>query len=266
MTAKTYDVKPCPQCDREIRKRAKLCGRCYGRNTPQARDKHPLCGAKRKNGEPCRNWAGVRTSHPGIGCCWLHGGNSPSGEKAALALEVKRRMVTLAEPLSEQDASPHRVLANLMRMAGGNVEWLDAEIRKLEDLGTADAAAKLALYTQEREMTARVAKLASEAGVEQVEANLKQAQAVMMPEMVKTAAEQAGLNDKQVNALGVGLRKLAFEARGDSAGADAEAARLADLREQIDAEQEQRIADAARVEAERLSGLTLPLAEWLPEV
>lgn len=37
----------------------------------------PLCGAKKKNGEPCRNPAGFKTDHVGEGRCFLHGGRMP---------------------------------------------------------------------------------------------------------------------------------------------------------------------------------------------
>ena len=42
------------------------------------------CGSKRKNGRPpCRNVAGFRTDHPGMGRCFLHGGNIPAGPENA---------------------------------------------------------------------------------------------------------------------------------------------------------------------------------------
>jgi hypothetical protein len=38
-----------------------------------------LCGAQRRGrpGHVCRNRAGQRTSHEGVGRCWLHGGATP---------------------------------------------------------------------------------------------------------------------------------------------------------------------------------------------
>jgi hypothetical protein len=86
-----------------------------------------------------------------------------------------------------------------------------------------------------------------------------------MADLIRQAAADAGLDALQVNALGMGLRMRVLETQGDGAGAEAEAQQLARLREQIAAEEAQRIADAARAEAERLSGLTLPPAELIPE-
>jgi hypothetical protein len=166
----------------------------------------------------------------------------------------------MAEPLSVEEAAPHHVLKRLMQQTGGRLEWIDRELGR----GPTSPALQRQFET-ERQFLAHIAKMCSEVGVEAIETAIKQAQALQMAEMIKRAAEDAGLDALQVNALGIGLRKLIKEQSGDGAGAAAEAGRLADLREQIDAEREQRIADAARVEAERLSGLTLPPAEWLPE-
>jgi hypothetical protein len=132
--------------------------------------------------------------------------------------------------------------------------------RQSEREREADAAAKLALYTQEREMTARVAKLCSEANVEQVEATVKQAQVEMVAKQVRDAAQLIGLKSDQVRALGRALRLLSAPASGGDPGADVELQRLLD---QIQAEDERRIERAAKKEAERLSGLTLPPEEWV---
>lgn len=42
------------------------------------------CGSPRKNGRPpCGMPAGSRTNHPGVGRCFLHGGNIPAGPENA---------------------------------------------------------------------------------------------------------------------------------------------------------------------------------------
>src|SRR5438045_1467314 len=35
--------------------------------TPDQKDRHGICGAKKKSGEPCRNFAGLGTPHKGVG-------------------------------------------------------------------------------------------------------------------------------------------------------------------------------------------------------
>jgi hypothetical protein len=39
--------------------------------------KTPRCGAKTRSGGPCKQALGARTDHPGVGRCWLHGGDTP---------------------------------------------------------------------------------------------------------------------------------------------------------------------------------------------
>jgi hypothetical protein len=45
-------------------------------HTKEQRDLHDLCGAKRKNGELCRKFAGEGTDHFGVGHCKYHFGNA----------------------------------------------------------------------------------------------------------------------------------------------------------------------------------------------
>lgn len=45
----------------------------------QALDK-PRCGAKKRAGGTCRQFAGERTAHPGEGKCWRHGGVQAHGD------------------------------------------------------------------------------------------------------------------------------------------------------------------------------------------
>ena len=228
--------------------------------TRAQRDAFALCGAKTKTGAPCRMFAGQGTDHVGVGRCFKHGGCSPSHRKAAAAFELQQRLHSLAEPLSDEEAQPHHVLKQLLRQTGGRLQWLDRELASGET-----SAAVQRMFKEERQFLAWISKMCSEAKVEEVEANVKQAQAEHMAALIRQAAADAGLDALQVNALGMGLRMRVAETSGDTAKAEAEARELAKLRERIDAEREQRIADAARAEAERLSGLTLPPAEWLPE-
>ena len=262
MPEQTRDVKPCPGCGKPIRKRSKLCAQCYGGNTPEQRDKHALCGALKRNGERCRNYAGFRTEHFATGACFLHGGNAPTHEKAAAMVEARAQMATLGEPLPE-DTRPTEMLLWLSRTIGGHVKSMLAD-PDAADFSTEVGRAKFRLLMEQVDRAARLAKQCSEANAEQVEATVKQAQAVLVANMVKEAAKRAGLNESQVAALGIGLRAVAAEASGDAATAEAEAARLAVIRDDLAAAEEQRIADLAREEAERLSGLTMPPEELLP--
>src|SRR5687767_4362928 len=126
MPEQTRDVKPCPGCGRPIRKRYKQCARCHGSNTPEARDQHPLCGVIKRDGKPCRNWAGLRTDHPRVGACWLHTGNTPSANTAAAMVEAREQMAALGDPLPEE-TRPTQMLLWLSRTIGGHVKTMLAD-------------------------------------------------------------------------------------------------------------------------------------------
>ena len=237
MPQETRDVKPCPKCGTPIRKRAKLCGRCFGRNTPEQRDQHALCGALRKNGERCRNYAGFRTSHKGYGRCWLHTGNAPSQEKAAAVAEAREQMGALGEPLPE-DTRPTQLLLWLTRVVGGHVQTL---LGDPADFNTEVGRAKFRLTMEQIDRAARLAKQCSEAGAEQAEIAVKQSQAALMATMVKAALTRVGFSDLDIQAAGVALRLLAKEAEGDTAGAERCQAELDALTEKLIVAEEQRI-------------------------
>jgi hypothetical protein len=257
MPEQTQDIKPCPGCGKPIRKRSKLCAHCHGSNTPEAREEHSLCGALKRDGQACRNYAGFRTDHPRVGACHLHGGNSPTHQKAAAMVEARTQMAALGEPLPD-DTRPTEMLLWLSRTIGGHVKSMLSDPESA-DFSTEVGRAKFRLLMEQVDRAARLAKQCSEANAEQVEANVKASQAALVARMVHEAARRAGLNDKQVAALGVGLRALTFEAQGDTAAAEDEAQRLAELREEIAADDQRRI----EAEAQRLTGL-VPASEIAP--
>src|SRR5262249_32735892 len=74
----------------------------------------PKCGARRKQGAgTCRQAAGWKTDHPGVGRCKLHGGGTPT--KHGLYSKIKRK--TLHEALKAAlDDSVSLALDNEIRL------------------------------------------------------------------------------------------------------------------------------------------------------
>lgn len=221
--------------------------------TREQRDAFALCGAKTKTGSPCRMFAGQGTSHVGIGRCFKHGGASPTHEKHAAKISLQQRLHSEAEALTGEEAQPHRILKSLMQTTGGRLRWLDKELSREH---TAEAER---LFKQERQHLSWVAKMCSEANVEQIEATLKQAEAEALARLVRVAAQHAGLTGDRLTALGVGLRLAVAETQGDSEAAERTTAALAQLRERIADDDRHRI----EREAQRLTGL-VPAAELAP--
>jgi hypothetical protein len=130
--------------------------------TAEQRSTYKLCGARKKNGQPCRNFAGEGTDHLGIGRCKFHLGNTPAHKAHAANVEAQQRMIQLGGPI---EMRPHEALLSMMYLASGHVAWLREEIGELDDLGTKKAEALTRLYGEERDRVARVAKAALDAGV-----------------------------------------------------------------------------------------------------
>jgi hypothetical protein len=130
--------------------------------TAEQRSTYKLCGARKKNGQPCRNFAGEGTDHLGIGRCKFHLGNTPAHKAHAANVEAQQRMIQLGGPI---EMRPHEALLAMLHLASGHTAWLREEIGELDDLGSKKGEALTRLYGEERDRVARVAKAALDAGV-----------------------------------------------------------------------------------------------------
>lgn len=87
-------------------------------------DPERMCGAttnaRFNGGAPCRQPKGYRTDHAGIGECWLHGGRTPNGRKAAAREAVERTIARLGVPRGNGD--PIALLADAVRHSQGLLE------------------------------------------------------------------------------------------------------------------------------------------------
>ncbi|HEX4186642.1 MAG TPA: hypothetical protein VHY83_01975 [Solirubrobacteraceae bacterium] len=174
--------------------------------TPEQRDRVPLCGAKKKNGELCRAFAGQGTNHPGVGRCSFHLGRSQTHSKHAVTLEAKRRMVTLGEPV--EDITAIGALLSELYASAGHVAWLRGAIADStpEYLGTIEGQAIVRLYDSERDRKTRIAKMCTEAGVDEATVRVAEIQVTLMGEALAKAADTAGLSEPMRRRLGTALR------------------------------------------------------------
>lgn len=172
--------------------------------TPEQRDRHELCGARKKSGGTCRLFAGQGTDHPGYGRCRLHGGNTPNGKKNAVALEAKRSMVKMGIPV--EDVTAPAALMGLLRATTGHTAWLHAQIGELTDLSDHEAQVLMKLYDTERDRLARIAEACIRAGVAEAHVRVMTAQIEVLGSALQRAAHKAGLSPQQQRALGTALR------------------------------------------------------------
>lgn len=173
--------------------------------TSEERSDYPLCGAKKKNGEECRAFAGQGTDHPGIGKCKYHGGSTPSHQTNAAKQEAERRMMTMGAPMN---ITPAAALMGVLRATAGHVAWLANEVASLGSLDGPDAANLTRLYAEERDRLTRVGAACLSAGIGKAEVELAEAQTEAMAKAINAAMSHVGgLSSKQKQQFGQALRR-----------------------------------------------------------
>ncbi|HEX4483526.1 MAG TPA: hypothetical protein VH081_07030 [Solirubrobacteraceae bacterium] len=175
--------------------------------TPEQRDQVAMCGAKKKNGDLCRAFAGQGTKHPGSGRCKFHGGSVPNHDKRAVTLAAKQRMITLGEPV--QDVSAIGALLSELYASVGHVAWLRGQIADMstDDLGTVEGQVIVRLYDTERDRKTHIAEMCMKAGVEEAQVRVMEAQVGLLGAALSKAADTAGLSKPMRQRLGQALRE-----------------------------------------------------------
>lgn len=173
--------------------------------TSDERSNYPLCGAKKKNGEECRAFAGQGTDHPGIGRCKYHGGSTPSHQNNAAKQEAERQMLTMGAPVN---TTPAAALMGVLRATAGHVAWLATEVANLASLNGPDAANLTKLYAEERDRLTRVGSACLSAGIGKAEVEMAEAQTEALAKAINAAMSHVGgLTSKQKQQFGQALRQ-----------------------------------------------------------
>jgi hypothetical protein len=174
------------------------------------------CGANTKRGAVCHKPAGWGTPYR-HGRCKLHGGASPTHVKAAQRREAERAVEQFGLP---REVEPHEALLEEVHRAAGHVAWLGEVVGQLERNqlvhgitrtvqlanGTRTVEARAAiniwvkLYQEERRDLVRTAKLALDAGVEERQVRLAEAQAQQLAQVIRAILTDLGhdLEDRRV--------------------------------------------------------------------
>jgi hypothetical protein len=191
-------------------------------HTPEQRSLHDLCGARKRNGDTCRAFAGQGTDHHGVGRCKYHGGATRSHVKSAAKKEAAARMAGFGVQL---DISPAEALLSMVRLSAGHVAYLQQEIEQDSDESPYERAVLWEAWNAERDRLTRTAKAAVESGcaiamvrhAEQVgqlmgevlrgvlfsrELDLSSAQREVLPDLVKTHLAALERRHTQLNAAG----------------------------------------------------------------
>jgi hypothetical protein len=175
-------------------------------HTPEQREQHALCGARKKSGERCRAFAGQGTPHPGIGRCKFHGGSTRNHITNATIAEARQRMVTFGAPI---EVLPQEALLAALHLASGHVAWLREEIGAVQELGTSEAQVLVSLYADERDRLARVAKACLDAGVAERQVKLAERYGSELADLLRAVLSdgELGLSKSQRERLPAVLRR-----------------------------------------------------------
>ena len=172
--------------------------------TSDERSEYPLCGAKKKNGEQCRAFAGQGTDHRGIGRCKYHGGSTAS-HRAAATKEEAKRVVTMGEPI---EVAPGQALQAMLNLSAGALAWLKAMVANLDpkELERPEVRALIAMYNDERDRMTRVAKVCSDSGLGERQMQLAEHQTEMIGDFLERVMAHVGLTKEQRKLLGPAIR------------------------------------------------------------
>jgi len=183
----------------------------------------PSCGGKTRAGGSCKNAAGFKTSHPGIGRCAFHGGATPTHERAAKRELARRECAKLGIPI---EMDPAKALLQELWECAGNVAVYRALVQRLplhpepdqyggghrqrgepgiygwtyHASGTRTGKARphplVELYNDERDRLAAVAAAALKAGVEARRVQLAEAEAAMVFDALTKTLAALGMGDR----------------------------------------------------------------------
>lgn len=176
-------------------------------------------GWKRQGDLPakCKRPAGAGTDHVGEGRCKLHGGKTPSHQKAAQKAKAKTAVRTLGLPV---EIDPADALLQEVWRSQGHVIWYGEQVAQLrkgdlgwgvtkdkhggDDHGTTYEAKEniyLKLYNEERKHLARVSAEAIKAGVEEKRLTLESHRAELVVTMLGSIFDNLELNPEQAAKL-----------------------------------------------------------------
>ncbi len=92
-------------------------------------------------------------------------------------------MVKLGAPVR---IHPLDALLSMLHLSAGHAQWLNAEIAALDDLSTPEGHALVALYGEERDRVAKVAKACLDAGVAERQVRLAEQYGVQLAQLLQS--------------------------------------------------------------------------------
>lgn len=163
----------------------------------------PACGARKRNGKPCKREAGWGTSHPGRGKCKLHGGASKSHRDKAVRDEVNG----MARPIS---VSPASALETVLHLAAGQLAYATWKVGELTDdelVGSDGYHEWFRLQRLAMSDVAKFAKISADAGIDERLALVAERRTEQMAQFLDGVMSQLNLTGEQRKLVGPAIRK-----------------------------------------------------------
>lgn len=161
-----------------------------------------VCGATKRNGDPCLRGAGWGTEHPGYGTCKFHGGATKAAGKKAASLEAEG----MSRPI---EVTPGQAVLGTLHLAAGQLAYATMKVAEggayLNEHGGLEAWPHVQQMLQDK--VVKYAAAASAMGVQERQAQLMEQQALMMGQLIESVVTDVGLTPTQRKKLGPALRK-----------------------------------------------------------
>jgi len=189
-------------------------------------------GPRKHNSTTCLNKAGMGTTHPGVGNCKFHGGNTPSGNKSAARMYgrslIDGQRQKFGGDLTQVNVSPEEALLEEVRRSVAMVRWLEERIGTWQYEASHDPDAKiphpklgglprlidetsrgassftderewLMLYREERAHAAKVSKMAIDAGLQERMVKIAEDQGVVLATAIRQVLDALALSPEQID-------------------------------------------------------------------
>jgi len=175
--------------------------------TKEQRNKWALCGAKKRNGDRCRNYAGLGTNHKGIGTCKFHLGNARNNIKAAVKVVAERERQAAADKSLEFGQvikmDPLDALLWSLHLSASHTEYLRRAIAQEGDSDDQKFRREVLLrqWTDERDRLARTSKMALDAGVDERRVKMAERYGEAIAALIQGILGDLTLNQRQQAAV-----------------------------------------------------------------
>jgi hypothetical protein len=184
--------------------------------TKEQKDRYGTCGAKKKNGEKCRNFAGLGTPHLGVGHCKYHLGNSPNHMKAAVRQQAAKEVAKARAEFGDKiPVEPSEALLSVLHLSAGQLAWLHAELAEREDkTDSFEGQVLMRLWNDERDRVARISEAALRAGVQERAIRLAESYGQQLADVLRAIFydPELDLSAEQLALLPTILRRHLFAA------------------------------------------------------